>query len=158
METVYVQFADSTESAIVAYFAGPQDPAAYANLGTVDDTDPRYLAFLNPPETTAQKAASLLASGLKITSTGTPALNATYACDALSQADIVAIETSLNAGKGFPGGATTFSYPDNTGAMHGFSESAFTDFAAAIRDYVYGCKAYSAGQTMVPPTATAAIA
>ncbi|GAB2877661.1 hypothetical protein GCM10027093_11200 [Paraburkholderia jirisanensis] len=76
-----------------------------------------------------QQAAMQLASGIQIVSTSTPTLDGTFACDSLSQADIVAIETSLNAGKGFPGGATTFNYPDVSGVMHAFSESNFTDFA-----------------------------
>jgi len=155
---IYVQFSDAAQTAIVSVFACAQDPAAFANLGTVEDTDQRYLAFINPAPTAAQKAAALLAAGLAITSTGSSALNGTYACDALSQADIVAVETSLNAGKGFPGGATTFSYPDVSGTLHSFSEASFTDFAAAVRDFVYACKSYAAGQTTTLPAATATIA
>lgn len=157
MGLVYVQFTDSTETTISACFGSPQSSAAYENLGTIDDTDPRYQAFINPPETTAQKATALLAAGLTITSTGAPALNATYACDALSQADIVAIETSLNAGKGFPGGATTFNYPDVTGSMHAFTETDFSDFAAAVRDFVYACKSVAAGASATLPSAAATI-
>lgn len=43
--TLNVQFADSSESTIDAYFASPQDPSAYANLGTVDTSDPRWASF-----------------------------------------------------------------------------------------------------------------
>lgn len=158
MTTIYVQFEDATETKVISVFGVPQDVTVWPNQGAIEDTDPRYQDFVNPPETTAQKAAALLAAGLTITSTGSTALNGTYACDALSQADIVAIETSLNAGKGFPGGATTFSYPDATGALHSFSEANFTDFAAAVRDYVYALKSYAAGQTTTLPVATATIA
>lgn len=105
----------------------------------------------------AQATAALLA-GLQITSTGTPALNGTYACDQLSQMDIIAIETSLNAGKGFPGGATTFNYPDTTGAMHSFSATNFANFAAAIRDFVYACKSVITGQSGTLPSGAATIA
>lgn len=45
METINVQFGDSTETAIVAYFACAQDPAVYANIGTVDASDSRWKAF-----------------------------------------------------------------------------------------------------------------
>ncbi|MBN3755902.1 hypothetical protein G3N95_23355 [Paraburkholderia sp. Tr-20389] len=114
-------------------------------------------ALQNPPLTTKQKAEQILAGGLTVTSAGTPALNGTFPVDALSQSDIIAIETSLNAGKGFPGGATTFSYPDATGAMRAFSESNFTDFAAAVRDFVYGCRGVIAGASTVLPVASVAI-
>lgn len=125
-------------------------------------TAAQVAAVQSPPLTAAQSAtasaSAALAAGIEITSTGTPALNGTYACDPLSQADIVAIETSLNAGKGFPGGATTFNYPDASGALHVFSEDNFTDFAAAIRDFVYGCKAVMAGQMATLPSAAVTIA
>ena len=118
------------------------------------------------PPTAAQVAAQALvssaqvamATGIAIVSSGTPALNGTYAVDQLSQMDIIAIETSLNAGKGFPGGTTTFNYLDAAGAAHAFSESNFTDFAAAVRDYVYGCKSVIAGASATLPTGPATIA
>src|SRR5689334_14318015 len=79
-----------------------------------------------PMATLAQAA---LFAGIEISSLTVPAINGTYACDPLSQADIVAIETGLNAGKGFPGGATTFGYPDIDGVLHTFSETVFANFA-----------------------------
>ncbi|MFM0059206.1 hypothetical protein PQR64_26600 [Paraburkholderia phytofirmans] len=105
-----------------------------------------------------RSAQTALTTGLKIASTETPALNGTYAVDQLSQSDIIAIETSLNAGKGFPGGAATFSYLDVAGAAHAFSEANFTDFAAAVRDFVYGCRAVIARSSSVLPASTATIA
>jgi hypothetical protein len=44
-QTLNVQFADSTDVTIVSYFGGPQNPAAYANLGTVSTTDARWSTF-----------------------------------------------------------------------------------------------------------------
>jgi hypothetical protein len=106
-----------------------------------------------------QSAQSMLAAGLAIVSTSTPALSGTYACDQLSQMDIIAVETSVSAGKGFPpGGATTFNYPDVTGVMHSFSETNFTDFAAAIRDYVYALKSVIAGASTILPAASTTLA
>jgi hypothetical protein len=102
-----------------------------------------------------QTAQTALATGLSIVSTNTAALNGTYAVDPLSQMDIIAVETSLNAGKGFPGSVTTFSYPDVTGIMHAFTEANFTDLAAAVRDYVYALKSVIAGaSTTLPATST----
>jgi hypothetical protein len=37
-------------------------------------------------------------------------------------------------------------YPDASGVMHAFSEANFTDFAAAVRDYVYALKSAIAGR------------
>lgn len=36
MTTVNVQFADASKSKIISYFASPQDPESFENLGTVD--------------------------------------------------------------------------------------------------------------------------
>jgi hypothetical protein len=117
-----------------------------------------YVAITAPAPTPGQLATNALATGLTLTSADTPALNAVYACDQLSQMDIIAIETSLNAGKGFPGGAITFNYPDSSGAMHAFTEAKFADFAAAVRDFVYGCKSVIAGQSTALPASEASIA
>lgn len=106
----------------------------------------------------SQQARNALAVGLQIVSTGTSALNGTYAVDAVSQADIIAIETSINAGKGFPGGSATFDYPDVAGSMHSFSEANFTNFAAAVRDFVYACRSVIAGQSAAVPNGFATIA
>jgi hypothetical protein len=78
-----------------------------------------------------------IAAGLKITSTGTPALNATYGCDPQAEFNIVALETSLNANQGFPNGAATYAYPTITpGVKVTMTPAQFTEIAAAIRDYV----------------------
>jgi len=158
MSKIYVEWTDASATAVLSVFSCPQDPTAYPNQAVIDSSDARYQAFINPMETIAQKVAALLSSGVVITSTGTPALNGTYAADQLSQSDIIAIETSLSAGKGFPGGESTFSYPDLTGAMHTFNEADFTNLAAAVRDFVYGCRAVAAGESTAMPTASAVIA
>ena len=106
----------------------------------------------------SMQAATMLATGLKIASTSTPALNGVYAVDPVSQADIVAIETSLNAGKGFPGGGTTMTYLDVSRVPHTFSEANLTNFAAAVRDYVYALKSVMAGSSMTLPAASTTIA
>lgn len=45
----YVQFLDATEAVVIGVFGSPQDPEIYANLGVVEDDDPRYLAYMFPP-------------------------------------------------------------------------------------------------------------
>jgi len=47
MQTINVQFSDDTDSTVVAYFAGPQDPTDYPHQGTLPTTDPRWAAFYN---------------------------------------------------------------------------------------------------------------
>lgn len=51
MTTINVQFSDSTEAVIITYFGGPQDPKVYSNLGTVENSDPRWKTFFDsfPP-------------------------------------------------------------------------------------------------------------
>lgn len=52
MATVIVTFKDSTEAVVTGYYAAPQDPDLYPNLGEIEEDDQRYLDFLarqNPP-------------------------------------------------------------------------------------------------------------
>ncbi|MBN3005586.1 hypothetical protein JW897_17780 [Chromobacterium alkanivorans] len=49
MTKAYVQFSDAAETTIICAFSCPQDPTDYPNQGEIDDTDPRYLTFKNPP-------------------------------------------------------------------------------------------------------------
>jgi hypothetical protein len=116
-----------------------------------------FAAPVAPTPTSTEQAGAALDAGLSIASTGTPALNGTYAIDQLSQMDIIAIETSLNAGKGFPGGAVAFNYADTSGVMHAFTAANFADFAAAVRDYVYALKSVIAGASMTLPAPTSTI-
>ncbi|QMV32425.1 hypothetical protein 8G_00031 [Ralstonia phage Hyacinthe] len=51
MTMIYVQFSDSSQTAVVGVFASPQNANVYANQAQIDDSDPRYLAFVNPSST-----------------------------------------------------------------------------------------------------------
>lgn len=55
MATVTVNFTDATSTTVCQYFAGPQDPSAYAFLGQLDTSDSRWSSFyeLMSPETQA---------------------------------------------------------------------------------------------------------
>jgi hypothetical protein len=73
MTSIFVQFADSTETAVVAAFACPQDATEYPYQGEIDDTDARYVAFANPASTlsgarTAQIAVLTAACAATLTS------------------------------------------------------------------------------------------
>lgn len=90
-------------------------------------------------------------AGMSLISNGTPALNGTYAADDVAWANILAIETSLLAGRGFPGGLNTINYPDKSGAFHNFTAENFTNFAVALRDFVFGIKlAMNGGSNTFP--------
>lgn len=54
-----------------------------------------------------------------------------------AQNNITSIETSIAAGRGLPGGGSTFSYFDVSGTAHSFSSAAWAEFATAMRDYSY---------------------
>ena len=45
MATVNIMFSDATETVVIAYFAGPQDPEFYPNQATMDTSDPRWKTF-----------------------------------------------------------------------------------------------------------------
>lgn len=124
---------------------------ASARVAYVPVTDATYEAWLaedNAPTRIAsaaellevlqqQWAPMIMAQGCALTSTGTPALDATYSLDHQSQANIVAIADGIANGKGLPGGGSTFNYPDASGAMHAFDAAQFTAMAAAFETFVY---------------------
>ena len=82
---------------------------------------------------------TVLGNGIAITSTAKSALNGTYALDPTSRSDIIAVETSIAAGVGLPGGGSTFIYLDSSGSPHSFLASDFTNFAVAVRNFYYAC-------------------
>lgn len=57
----YVQFSDSTQSAVVSVFSCPQDASVWPNQGAVTDDDLRYLAFADPKSTTKGARADQIA-------------------------------------------------------------------------------------------------
>jgi hypothetical protein len=148
-----VQFSDETETTIIASYAGPQ-PSSIPNQGTVTASDPRWAAYyasfpasmqsaLTPPTTPlpptpAQQAAAALAAGITITSTGTPALNGTYTCDATAQARITSVQAYIQANGKFPGSTSTMVWVLMNGSVVTFPTTAeFTAFATAVANYVW---------------------
>lgn len=158
---VYVQFTDSSETAVRAVFGCPQDSKAYPNQATISDTDPRYLAFADPASTASGKIAAevnaAFAAGLSVTSTSTPAVNGVYAVDQAAQQRINAIETYVLKNSAFPGSSgTSLAYPLASGAMVVFpSLSVWAEFADAVANYVADLDLYAAGAagaSLPPPT------
>jgi hypothetical protein len=78
-----------------------------------------------------------IANGIAITSTGSPALNATYAIDPVTQNHITSVATYINTNARFPGGQAPFPWPDITGVSRSFQSTAqFLQFASACADIV----------------------
>src|SRR5689334_18523312 len=73
-----------------------------------------------------------LGDGMQLESTGTPALNGTYPLDQASQSQITGIAASIAAGRGLPGGQSSFFFQGHT-----FNADQFLDFATAAESYVY---------------------
>lgn len=53
---INVQFSDSSETEIVAYFAGPQDPEVYPNLGVLPSSDARWKEFFDSTAAEVQRS------------------------------------------------------------------------------------------------------
>jgi hypothetical protein len=90
-----------------------------------------------PSPTPAQQAAYAINAGIVLTSTGTPALNSTYATNAAAQQQLNAIMTYIIVNNAFPGGSTQLPWPDANMTLHTFpSVISFQAFATAIANFV----------------------
>ena len=58
---VFVQFSDLAQTVVCSVFGNPQDPIAFPNQATIDDTDARYQAFINPVSVVDQMWAKIKA-------------------------------------------------------------------------------------------------
>ncbi len=104
-------------------------------------------------QTPTQMYLAQLALGIALTSTGNSALNATYttpvpngpATNAAAQANITAIEASIGAGRGLPGGGSTFNYYDSSGASHAFDTTHWNEAATAFMNYSYALQDWYLG-------------
>ena len=107
-----------------------------------DQTKMAYYTYANGTvtlNTPLLEYEALLAGGITLTSTGTPALNGTYSTTPTAMVNTAGIATSIANGLGLPGGGATFNYRDSSGAAHAFDAAHFLPFAAAVRDFVYHC-------------------
>jgi hypothetical protein len=78
-----------------------------------------------------------IAAGCQIVSTGTPALNGTYALDDASLLKLVGEQNYIQLKSTFTNGQATRAWLDAAGAPHIFpSTSAFTSFAEALGAYI----------------------
>jgi hypothetical protein len=106
-------------------------------------------------------AVIALRAGLAVTSTAhAAALNGTYALDGLSLTLAAELAGLINANSGaFPGNASTWSWPDSSGALHVFpSGASFVAFHQAIAAYRLALYAVIWGAASELPAASAEIA
>jgi hypothetical protein len=137
----------------VAYLMGsPPKPVTNAQLYAQAKAGAfgAVAAYVAPTLSPQQVSAAALYAGIAIKSTSTPSLNGTYAVTPTAQADITATITGIAAGEGLPGGGSTFTFLDASGAPHTFTQAQFVALAAAIRNYVYALKLYAAGHGSQP--------
>lgn len=117
--------------------------AAVAYIPVTDATYQAWLTAGNFPTKIAtaeelyevlivQWVPNVLNVGINLISTGTPVLNDTYPLDLASQQQITGVATSIAAGRGLPGGGSTFLYQG-----HPFNGANFLNFADAAESYVY---------------------
>lgn len=93
--------------------------------------------------------AAIIATGCKITSTATPALNGTYGIDPVSQGQVTAESiyiqaTTAQGSAKFTNGLTTKPWSDALGGLHTFTTTQFISFAEALAQYVDGLATTSA--------------
>jgi hypothetical protein len=108
------------------------------------------------PSTIAQQAQAMLAAGVTIASTATPALDGTYACDANAQTEMGNMYNLIQrAGGAFPGGLTQLPWPDisnDPAKARVFTAVAdFLNFEQAVGDWVLTLKMIvTTGQGTLP--------
>lgn len=71
MTFIYVRFSDMDEKVVDGVFGGsmeinPQSLEVYPYQGQVEDSDPRYLAFMNPPAPTVTDPVDKLKTFLAV--------------------------------------------------------------------------------------------
>lgn len=105
--------------------------------------------------------AALIAGGCEIVSTGTPALDGTYACDDQSRSDMQGLVLDANIIGSFPTGPT-FAFPDLGGTPHTVTPAQLQSIGAALAGFVIAARAARiaalAGGVWAPPAQPVTIA
>lgn len=109
-----------------------RDYLAWVALGNTPDPAPAAA----PSTVAASTLAPKLAAGIALTCTGNSSLNATYALDSASTAQIFQIGLYAAQFSVFPSGNSTQSYPDMSGNQHVFDVTQFVAFLRAVAPLV----------------------
>jgi hypothetical protein len=135
-----LNWVEATDGTYQAWLASGHHPT---NIASVED-------LLQVQQTAV--LPNVFVSGLAITSSSDPSLNATYALDDISLNRITSLALGITAGRPLPGGGDTFNYPDIGGMPHAFSAAAFLNFASACENYVYDYGQALAANVLGQPT------
>ena len=100
-----------------------------------------------PAPTLAQQAVALLADGVQVTDSGTPADSGTYALDPQTLDFISTESLSLGSTGAFTDGTTVIEWPDAFGELHAFTAVEFKLFAGAVGAFVHACRKCVIGVT-----------
>jgi hypothetical protein len=112
-----------------------------------------------PLPTLAEQAQALLNSTVAITSTNTPALDGTYSITSSDQSHINAVITNIMLNNTFPGGVSSYAWPDADGTLHTFPDTTtFKSFATAIAGYVAALYGVAHGTLSALPSNSITIA
>ncbi|HQT65348.1 MAG TPA: hypothetical protein PLO16_12630 [Acidocella sp.] len=139
-----------------------QDDASWT---AYDVPDVSWLSIVNgqivaatsaPAAPLSQQAAALIAAGLTITSTSTPAINGTYACNAAAQANFSEIETYILANNALP--QTPLPWPVAGGLVAIPSTALFKEIATVVANFVEVCDEVVTANAGTLPAASVAIA
>ena len=110
-----------------------------------------HIVAYTPSVPVAEQAQMLLAAaldaGIAITSGSLPSVNATYALDSISTAQIFQIGTFANSFGLFPNGTSQQMYPDISGIPHTFTIPVFVSFLQAVAALVSNLQAQTAIMT-----------
>lgn len=120
-----------------------------------------FAAPVPPPPTAEETYSQKIGAGLAVTSTATPALDATYSLATADFAALGSIARDASSGLGLPGGGATAPVKDIDGTPHDFPEADVIALYKAERDYIAALGAQrdimADGGTPVWPPATATI-
>lgn len=106
-----------------------------------------------------QRAVAALFAGVAVTSAGTPALNGTYSMDPEAQGRMAGVSTYILVNGRFPGGVSSYSWTDSSGAPHVLPSTAVAQaFFSAIADRASVLEQIIANGTGTLPTAGVSIA
>lgn len=131
-----VAYVAPTDAAYVSWTEAGNIPTRIASEEELGDVFAAQYPAGWPP-TPQDEIGRLIAAGVEVHSTGTPAINAVYAIDQGAQSNISGVATGIASRNRLPGGGSTFNYGDIEGVNHAFTATQFLDFAAAVEDYVY---------------------
>lgn len=123
----------TTDGAMIPNDSSNRDRAAF-NAWVTSGNTPDPISTASVADQAAALLAQKIAAGIAITSTGTPAISATYALDALTLSQVQSVAQDAGSGLGLPGGASTFTYPDIAGQPRTFTSAQLIAVYRAMRD------------------------